>query len=600
MKKMKKVKEFAQGKYVAEDDTFKITNFMVERYRRKEAYKNLPQYKNLSDAELDNIVKREAADIVKNTVPNYGFVGPAVKTARLLPIGNFMSFPSEMLRTSTNIVELGLKEMRHSKKVIGSNVSPIVYEVGKGLVANDNPLYAIGAKRLVGMATFTTGVPIALTEGAKALYDVTDEELSALRRFVPEWSKNSTLIPVRDEETGDLRYIDFSHSNAYDVLSRPFRTVFNNVMEGQQTDQQILQSFVKGAGEAGAEIMNPFISESIWTEAVGDLTVRGGRTKDGRQLYTDQTPAGDRVALTFLHLGEALAPSYRQFQRLGQAAFGTPDKRGEILDIGPELGGLMGLRPIKVDPERSMGFKIGDFQRGIRNSRREFTGGFFGLLRGGSINPEDVIDKYVKSNRARFYVMQNMYKDLQAAETLGVDKGTLSKLFQDRQIGRKAFNAINNGRFIPYFPSRDILARFNEIARDLGEPNAYISASPDILDIRQQLLETGLGARFAIGGHVIGPQLSRSLKETLPILKDIDVQMKQLSLDDEFNIDVKDYITEEEIVTPPLPPQPQPNQKVVMPPNPLQPINDGLTPTERALLSPEEQTMRLKQRGFIT
>ena len=96
-----------------------------------------------------------------------------------------------------------------------------------------------------------------------------------------------------------------------------------------------------------------------------------------------------------------------------------------------------------------------------------------------------------------------MYKDLQAAETLGVDKGTLSRQFQDRQIGRKAFNAINNGRFIPYFPSRDILARFNEIARDLGEPNAYISASPDILDIRQQLLETGLGARFAIGGHVI-------------------------------------------------------------------------------------------------
>ena len=96
---MKKVKEFAQGKYVAEDDTFKITNFMVERYRRKEVYKNLPQYKGLSDAELDTTVKREAADIVKNTVPNYGFVGPAVKTARLLPIGNFMSFPSEMLRT---------------------------------------------------------------------------------------------------------------------------------------------------------------------------------------------------------------------------------------------------------------------------------------------------------------------------------------------------------------------------------------------------------------------------------------------------------------------------------------------------------------------
>ena len=450
------------------------------------------------------------------------------------------------------------------------------------------------------MATFTTGVPIALTEGAKALYDVTDEELSSLRRFVPEWSKNSTLIPIRDEETGDLRYIDFSHSNAYDVLSRPFRTVFNNVMEGQRTDQQILQSFINGAGEAGAEIMNPFISESIWTEAVGDLTVRGGRTKDGRQLYTDQTPAGDRVALTFLHLGEALAPSYKQFQRIGQASFGTPDKRGEVLDIGPELGGLMGLRPIKVDPERSMGFKIGDFQRGIRNSRREFTGGFFGLLRGGSIDPEDVVDRYIKSNRARFKVMQNMYKDIKAAETLGVSRSVLSKQFQDRQIGQAAFNSLERGRFIPYYPSEDILKRFSDIARDLSEPNAFVSSRPEILDIRRDLLRTGLDQRFAVGGHVLGPQLSNSLKESIPILQDINKQMRQLSLEDEFSVDVRGYFQEEEIVTPPLPPQPQPNQKVVMPPNPLQPINDGLTPTERALLSPEEQTMRLKQRGFIT
>ena len=84
------------------------------------------------------------------------------------------------------------------------------------------------------------------------------------------------------------------------------------------------------------------------------------------------------------------------------------------------------------------------------------------------------------------------------------------------------------------------------------------------------------------------------------MLQQIDRDLQKLTLDDEFDIDVTDYIVREEIVTPPLPPQPQPNQKVVMPPNPLQPINDGLTPTERALLSPEEQTMRLKQRGFIT
>ena len=46
-------------------------------------------------------LKKEAAEIVKNTVPNYAYVGEFVKTARLLPVGNFMSFPSEIIRTST-------------------------------------------------------------------------------------------------------------------------------------------------------------------------------------------------------------------------------------------------------------------------------------------------------------------------------------------------------------------------------------------------------------------------------------------------------------------------------------------------------------------
>ena len=64
----------------------------------------------------------------------------------------------------------------------------------------------------------------------------------------------------------------------------------------------------------------------------------------------------------------------------------------------------MGLRPIKVDPLASMGFKISEYQTGIRDARREFTGGFFGILRGGRIKPNDVIEAYYKSNRARFNV----------------------------------------------------------------------------------------------------------------------------------------------------------------------------------------------------
>ena len=57
----------------------------------------------------------------------------------------------------------------------------------------------------------------------------------------------------------------------------------------------MLSGFVDGVTQASAEIMNPFIGESIWTEATADIIVRGGRTKEGRQLYTEQTPAGNKL-----------------------------------------------------------------------------------------------------------------------------------------------------------------------------------------------------------------------------------------------------------------------------------------------------------------
>jgi len=544
--KLKKLGSFFQGKYVAEDDTWKITNYVVELDRLKQSA--IKQGIELTDDVVRGL-KQEAANIVKNTVPNYAYVGSAVKTARILPIGNFMSFPAEMIRTTTNIAEQGLKELRHSKPTRGSNVTPYVIDAETGqLVKNDNPMYGTGFKRLSGMATTLVVVPTTVVEGAKALYDVSEDEIAALRQFVPEWSKNSTLVPIRTDD-GELRYIDFSHSNAYDVIARPFRTLVNNIIAGEATDQTLLSGFVDGVNQAGAEIMNPFISESIWTEAVTDLTVRGGRTSEGRQLYTDQTPAGNKAAIRFLHLGIALAPSYRQFQRLGEAAFGIPTKRGDELNIGPELAGFMGLRPIKVDPLQSMGFKIAEYQEGIRNARREFTGGYFGILRGGRIKPNDVINAYYNSNRARFLVQQEMNKNISAAQILGVNKSSLQTEFKDRQISDKTFNNLAKGKFEPYFPSEDIQARFAEIARNLGDPNVFTEVRPTLRLMLQEF--------------------------------------RRLPLTSVFDSDVNDFLFEEALL-PPLPSTPQPVVNTQTTAQQIDP-NTNLTRTQQALLSPTEQ-----------
>lgn len=571
-KKMKKVGSFLQGKYVAEDDAFKITNFLTELERLKIGRaKQLGLKRNQLDNVLDDVAVRElkeqAADIVKNTVPNYAYVGSAVKTSRLLPIGNFMSFPSEMIRTTSNIARQGLSELRHSRPTRGSNIAPMVFDIeANAFVKNDNPMYATGIKRLAGMTTALTIVPTTAVEGMKALYDVTEDEMQALRQFVPDWSKNSTLLPLRDDD-GTLRYIDFSHSNVYDTVARPFRTLLNNVLMAQESEDTILRGFRDGVVEATGEIMNPFISESIWTEAMTDIVVRNGRTPEGRLLYTDETPFGDKLAIQFLHLGEALAPSYKQYQRLGQATFGTPTKRGDELDIGPELGGLIGFRAIKVDPLDSMSFKIAEYQTGIRNARREFTGGYFGLLRGGPIKANDIIERFYVSNQARFNVQKEMYKNLNAANILGVADGELRKTFQDRQLSNDAFRQLKSGRFEPYFPSKDIENRFKEIARDLGDVDVF--------------------------------------REIKPVLREMNRDLKSLDLGETFDLNLNDYLEEgpgiaESLGIGTIGQTPAPNQQVIQTAQIQAPgnMNQGLTAIENALLSEEEKLIRLRQRGL--
>ena len=601
MSKLKGIFKRFQGQYIAEDDFFKILNYAGEYGRLKNTYTKNNIIKTTKE------IKEEAADIVKNTVPNYDYVGNYVKLARNLPFGNFMSFPSEMIRTTTGIGFQAIKEMKHSKPTRGSDITPVVFEIGKGFVKNDNIMYGTGLKRITGMATTMTVFPAAITEAAKAAYDVSEDELQAMRQFVPDWSKNSTIVPVRDDD-GTLKYIDLSHSLAYDLMARPFRTLTLGVQQGELDGDSLLASFVKSLDEATAEIASPFIDESIWTEAAANVTFRQGRTRDGRLLYTEQTSAGDKALIRLRHLADSLAPTYKQFVRLGQAAVKAPTKTGEILELDDQLAGFIGFRPIKVDPEKALRFKIYDFQKGIREARREFTGGYFGLLKGGPVEPDDIIDRYIVSNKARFNVQKEMYKSIVAARTLGTSEAAIRREFKDRQISDDAFSALKNGRFVPYFPSESIIDKFREIGREFGGISAFRLASPTVQNIKRDFQRFRLQDRpiFNQGGVAQDPS---ALDDVVPILRDIKANMRGLNLAGDFNINFEDFktiIEQQNIETPPIPLQvasAEPNAQVITQGQQvvnqgLSAQNPGLTRTENALYSDAEKEIALRNRGI--
>jgi hypothetical protein len=527
MNKLKKTTEVFQDLYVAEDDFWKMTNYAVELDRLTSAYAKA------GIARTTRQLKEEAADIVKNTVPNYAYVSDFVRGMRTLPVGNFLSFPTEVIRTTGNIAERSLKEIK------------------------DPALREIGFKRLFGMGATLAAVPAATVAGFQALSDTDDKQLEAMRKFVPQWSENSVILPLEIE--GEKYYVDFSHGNAYDTATRPFTTLIREVQKGIEDDEVLTQGVVRGLVTGLGELASPFVSESIFTEAVIDLIARGGVTREGKKLFTEQTPTGDKVAIAVKHVANTLMPfSPQQFERLGKAVTGEPGKRGETYEIGPEVAGFFGFRAVKLDPVKSMGFKISEYQSGLRNARREFTGGEYGVVKGGPKTANEVITQFYKANKATYLVQKEMYDTIEAAKILNINPLELRKVFDKRGV---SLDDLSRAKMDPYYPSEGIIERFNEIEQEIG----------------------------------INPY-----KEVRPILLQMQRILKRQRLDDDFILDLEDFLIpvpgSEQSSVQPLPQQPMPNPQVLMSQMPVS--QTGLTPTENALLSEEEKQIRLRQRGL--
>lgn len=553
MKPFSKLKRVGEDFYTAEDDFWKITSYLGEKNRLEKAYIKAGITKSANE------LKQEAADIVKNNIPNYDYVGEFIKGLRKLPVGNFMAFPAEILRTSTNIVKRSLDEI----------FTQVKNDRGE-LVA---PLRGIGMQRLIGMTTTAAVVPYATGEAFKAIYNVADEELEAMKRYVPKWSKNSVLLPIRDKETGQLKYVDFSHANGYDTIYRPFLTVINAINAGKNDKNGIMDDFVKGTIEATKELGSPFIDESIWTSALADLYYRNGTTKEGNKIWNPEDSAGNKIKAGIGHLVESQAPfSYEQLKRLDLAIEpvdiiqkGKYDKYGRTYELGDELAGLTGFRPVKLDVERGLDFKIAEFQKGVRESRQLFTSQ---TLKGGPVTPEEVVDAYINANRALFQVKRNLNQDVKAAQILGASNDIIYKAGE--RVSKKEFNAINSNVFTPLNISKDIYKVFQENADKLGQPNPLEQAYSVISTIQDTLARTSLNKPEI-------PEIQNPFKN-LP--KPNLNQIQGLpALPDSTKIQGYGQTTLNSAVT----------GKQVDP-------TTGLTRTETALLSPTEQIIRQDQR----
>ena len=430
----------------------------------------------------EQVIKETAAEIIKNTYPNYSYVPSLVQNLRRLPLGNFISFPAEMYRTSFNLMKFGLREMR--------STDPLVRQSG--------------ARKLIGFSSALAVGKVAQEIGQEVV-GVSNEQLDAIREsFVAPWNKSGPLVPVAKEVDGDkvvYKFVNFAYQSPYDVIAAPYyaaMTQFKTARaEEKDIDQAMLRAFFGSGRDPGAftALVQPFVGEAIITEKLADLFVRGGKTRSGRQILSTEDTVSDRAVKGAVHLLEGITPgAFTQATNFARGIAGEQTTYGKDMNPGDEALALFaGIRINEANIGKSMGYQITNFVNSQQEARRLLSKNFAD----SNVNAETIYREYEKMLRNKFENFGEIRKVFDDAQKLGFDKKFIFPLIERRAGFTKKDRAIVfRGTFLAdSFTTITNDARFK---RNLRERNIPLTEFLDI-DRLREIFSRYNGRRFGDG-----------------------------------------------------------------------------------------------------
>ena len=399
----------------------------------------------------DEALKEVSAYLVTNTIPTYSKVPKIIQSIRDLPLGNFIAFPAEILRTGSNLITIGAREL--------TSTNPYIRQMG--------------ARRLIGASATFGGIGTVIGGTAQAITGVTDEMMQKARAFVPVYEKNATLIPVSSPDAdGNFKYFNFSYSNPYDSLVRPINAVVNAFGRGELNQDSantiVFNSLIGTPDNPGAlvEFFSPFISESIGVERITDVTLRGGRTGTGKMIYRETDPLGVKISRSLEHIIGGLNPgAFTSAVKIWDGASGRFTDYGSERNLRDELVALMaGIRVQEIKPMQSMPFIITSFGRDKRNIGAKFAS----VAYSARSTPEQKINAYKVWVIDSFKSQKNLMNIIQAAEDLGVSRSDLRKVLNERLKNKTEVQNLFAGRFKVPTPSE---ARVKSLLERLEDQN---------------------------------------------------------------------------------------------------------------------------------
>ena len=483
-----------EAAYQGSDDFWKYFNYNAEQAHLRNALKGSSpddqiKYltKGMDDIEVDSLIKRaeankgdvldeliknRSAQIVRDTVPNYNKASSGlVQLGRRLPIGNFISFPAEIYRTGFNIVKQGLDDM-----------------------ASDIPaIQTRGRNRLLGFTMTTAVVPAAALEMAYATTGVSREEMDAYKRsFAPRWEKGSVLLPLGKTEDGKIQYMNFSTSNPYDVLTRFANRAINEADDAVKQGKDVGQVIEDVALGTLSEVFEPFMSEAMLTEALIDVTLRGGRTATGAEVYTGSESFGSRQSKKFLHVMDTLMPNVipanvsggelepSRFLRgvLGSedGMISSQDKMGrERNALGEFARQATGVSVLEFDPKKGLeygAYRLGQQQTDAKRKFNRVTDDF-------NASTSSLTDAFQAANNDKLRIDKEYYRLIDDLRMMGLSNADIRRVLKKNNIG--GVKGIMRGKFEPF----KVTKKNRQEMRDAGISGKFDNRA--VIEIQRQM-----------------------------------------------------------------------------------------------------------------
>ena len=408
--------------YMATDDFFKMNAFAAELSALKKIKPNAPLQQ----------LEEEAAEIVKNTLPNYDRVTQGVKALRELPIGNFVSFPAEIIRTSQHIIRQGYKE------------------VSEGVATGNTALRNRGLQRLGGFTTLNTAWFTTGYLGSKAL-GLTDQENESYQNLLEtpfDRNHNKVIVNIGGEHYA----MSSTYINSYNVFQDFALGILQELSEGKIEGKDFTDRLGDATVRALSSVIQPFTDEAMFVETIGDIYTaikdEQGRTVKGKQIIKDPDDPWSVAWGSLTHAAKGFTPGVvTDFKKYAEALFETPNPyTGQKRSFGAtSVEMLTGINFTKFHADDKFIGHARTYNR-EKNYARTKPSTRYGK------ESDDYFQEFTEYTAKKFKSAQDFYKQVQSMQNLGytniqiaelMERGGLTSTIENALMLRGKFSADN-------------------------------------------------------------------------------------------------------------------------------------------------------------